>query len=153
MNDHQPAHGFTPSGRPVYGHTRQYLPALFRLSPHQLKHDLGQMDSFNAKVALLLTRLVGTMWCFYVFNGIALISLPAAIQSGNMTILIAWISSNWIQLILLPAIMVGQSLQSTAADARAEKTFADVESILDRLDTKTQGGLKDILDAVEAIKG
>jgi hypothetical protein len=102
-------------------------------------------------VAVILTRVVGTMWAFCVFNGIALISLPAAIQTGQLTVLITWVSSNWIQLILLPALMVGQNLQNIAADARAAKTFSDVEMVLDRLDKHTQGGIKDVLDAIEKL--
>jgi len=98
------------------------------------------------------------MWAFWVFNGIALISLPSAIQTGQLTVLINWVSSNWIQLILLPALMVGQNLQNVAADARAAKTFEDIETVkadmntaLDALNTKTEGGLKDVLDAIEKL--
>jgi hypothetical protein len=79
--------------------------------------------------------VVGAMWCFWVFNRIALVSLPDAIRTGQPTIIINWVSSNWIQLILLPALMVGQNLRNVAADARASKTFTDVETILAHLDT------------------
>jgi hypothetical protein len=154
----EPRYGTTEAGLKVHLHTRSYLPALLRLHPKALRQDLQRADTFNAKVAVILTRVVGTMWCFWVFNGIALVSLPSAINSGNLTILIAWISSNWIQLILLPALMVGQNLQNLAADARSAKTFEDVEAVkqgiataLDRLDTHTQGGLRDVLDAINAL--
>ena len=46
----------------------------------------------------------------------------------------------------MPAIMVGQNLQSAAADARAEKQFDDTEIIADRLNTSTKGGITVILD-------
>ena len=139
-------------GPALHAHTGHYMPALLRISPRQVKRDLGAVDGFNAKVAVLLTRVVGTMWAFWVFNGIALVSLPSAIKTGNLTIIVNWISSNWIQLILLPALMVGQNLQNAAADARSAKTFTDVEEVLDRLNTKTAGGLKDVLDAVERLQ-
>ena len=119
----KPTYGYS-SGRAVHAETRHYLPALLRLHPRQFRDDLRAADSVNAKVAVVLTRVVGTMWCFWVFNGIALISLPTAIQTSNLTIMINWVSSNWIQLILLPALMVGQNLQSTAADARAAKCLS-----------------------------
>lgn len=134
---------------PIRAH--RYLPTVLRLSPRAIRHDLQAVDGFNAKVAIVLTKVVGTMWCFYVFNGIALISLPSAVQTGQLTIIINWVSSNWIQLILLPALMVGQNVQSAAADARAVKTFQDTERILDRLNTQTAGGLKEILDAIHAL--
>lgn len=125
---------------------------VLRLSPRAIRHELRAVTGFNAKVAIVLTKVVGTMWCFYVFNGIALISLPSAVHTGQLTIIINWVSSNWIQLILLPALMVGQNVQSAAADARAIKTFEDTERILDRLDTRTAGGLREILDAVKSLQ-
>jgi hypothetical protein len=153
----EPRYGVV-SGHQVHASTRHYLPAALRLGPKQIRHDLEAADTFNAKVAVLLTRLVGTMWAFWVFNGIALVSLPSAIHSGSLTVLINWVSSNWIQLILLPALMVGQNLQNVAADARAAKVFEDIEKVkgdmvtaLDRLNTETTGGLKTVLDAVEAL--
>jgi hypothetical protein len=90
----------------------------------------GWGAAFNARVATLITLAVGTVWCFYVFNGIALVSLPTAIRTHNLTVLINWVSSNWIQLILLPALMVGQRVQGEAADARSEQTYRDAEIIL-----------------------
>ena len=92
--------------------------------------------------------LVGTMWCAYVFAGIALISLPDNIHSTQLLIL--WISSSFLQLVLLPIIIVGQNIQSRAADARATKTFEDVEDARNKiehaitlLDVHTDGGLHD----------
>jgi hypothetical protein len=131
---------------------RHQLPVVLRLSPRAIKRDVAAVDGFNAKVAVLLTKIVGTMWCFYVFNGIALVSLPSALHTGQLTVIINWVSSNWIQLILLPALMVGQNVQSAAADARAAKTFEDTEKILDRLDTHTAGGLREVLEAIESLK-
>lgn len=63
-----------------------------------------------------------------------------------------WISQNFIQLVLLPALMVGQNLQNEAADVRAAKTFEDTELIVDRLDVHTEGGLKTILDRLEVLE-
>ena len=47
--------------------------------------------------------------------------------------------------------MVGQNVQSLAADARSANTYKDAETILDRLDLHTQGGLKAILDRLDEI--
>jgi hypothetical protein len=146
----------TPSPAPAQPRapvkTQHQLPLVLRLSPRTIRHDLKTVDGLNAKVAVVLTKVVGTMWCFYVFNGIALISLPSALHTGQLTIIINWVSSNWIQLILLPALMVGQNVQSATADARAVKTFNDTEKILDRLDTRTTGGLHEVLEAIESLK-
>lgn len=85
---------------------------------------------FNGHVGLLITTLVGTMICGYVFAIIALISLPSAVTSHNLTVIIAWVSSNFLQLVLLPVIIVGQNLQAKATDKRAAQTYADAEAVL-----------------------
>jgi hypothetical protein len=84
----------------------------------------------NGRIGLLITTLVGTMVAGYIFAIIALISLPSAITSHNLTVIIAWISSNFLQLVLLPVIIVGQNLQAKASDTRAEQTYADAEAVL-----------------------
>jgi hypothetical protein len=84
----------------------------------------------NAKVGLTITLLVGTMLCGYIFAAIALISLPSAIKSHNLTIIVAWISSNFLQLVLLPIIIVGQNIQAAAADKRSEATYNDADAVL-----------------------
>ena len=80
----------------------------------------GAMGRFNAAVAVRITRVVGTMYCAYVFTLLALVALPAAIHTGNPTVLVNWLSSNFLQLVLLPIIIVGQNVISTAQDKRAE---------------------------------
>jgi hypothetical protein len=84
----------------------------------------------NGRIGLLITTLVGTMVCGYVFALIALISLPSAITSHNLTVIIAWVSSNFLQLVLLPIIIVGQNLQAKASDTRGMQTYQDAEAVL-----------------------
>jgi len=97
---------------------------------------------FNANLALRITLLVGTMSCAYCFTLLALLSLPSAIASHNLTIIIAWMSSNFLQLVLLPVIIVGQNVQAKASDRRAQDTYRDTEAILHEL-----AGLHAHLDA------
>jgi hypothetical protein len=87
-------------------------------------------NGVNAKIALFITGVVGTMVCAYVFTVIALISLPSAISSGQAIIIVAWVAQTFIQLVLLPIIIVGQNIQGKAADARADSTYKDAEAIL-----------------------
>lgn len=130
---------------------REQLPRVVRFNPREIRSAVRDVEGFNAKVALIITRSVGTMACAYVFALIALISLPAAISSGQVIIIVAWIAQTFLQLVLLSIIMVGQTVQSTASDARAAKEFADTETILDRLDVSTAGGIKEVLDAIHAL--
>jgi hypothetical protein len=89
-------------------------------------HGAGAIGRFNAAVAVKVTRIVGTMYCAYIFSAIALVALPAAIEQGSPTVLVNWLSSNFLQLVLLPIIIVGQNVISAAQDARAE---ADHETL------------------------
>ena len=57
------------------------------------------------------------MWAAYIFAGIALISLPAAIRSGDSLVIVAWVAQTFLQLVLLSIIMVGQA-QSAAEVAK-----------------------------------
>lgn len=130
---------------------RQELSRVVRFDPGEIRKAVSEVEGFNAKLALVITRSVGTMACAYVFAAIALISLPAAITSGQVIVIVAWIAQTFLQLVLLSIIMVGQSVQSAASDARAAKEFADTETILDRLDTHTAGGISEVLDAIRAL--
>jgi hypothetical protein len=132
---------------------RQELTHVVRFDPREIRSAVRQVEGINAKIALVITRTVGTMACAYVFAAIALISLPAAINSGQVIIIVAWVAQTFLQLVLLSIIMVGQSVQSAASDARAVKEFADTETILDRLDVNTAGGIKAVLDAIHALDG
>jgi hypothetical protein len=130
--------------------TQNHLAKALHPSPSVIKEAMGDVEGFNAKFAVLVTRLVGTMWCAYLFTIIALLGLSPALKPGGEG-LIAWIAQTFIQLVLLSIIMVGQNVQSLAADARSANTFKDAETILDRLDLRTQGGLKAIMDRLDEI--
>ena len=84
----------------------------------------------NARIGLRITVIVGTMWCAYVFTILALISFPAAIRSHDKIVIVAWIAQTFLQLVLLPIIIVGQNIQAKAADKRAEETYKDAEAVL-----------------------
>lgn len=115
-----------------------------------LNEDISRADGFNAKLAVFLTNMVGSMWCAYVFAILAFIGLPAALKPGGEGV-IAWIAQTFLQLVLLSVIMVGQNVQSAAADARAQHTYDDTVAILDRLDIHTAGGIKDLADRLDEI--
>ena len=94
-------------------------------------HGPGPIGRFNAKVGLKITLIVGTMWAAYLFTLLALISLPSAIKSGDKIIIVAWIAQTFLQLVLLPIIIVGQNVQAAAADARSQATYDDAAAVLE----------------------
>jgi uncharacterized protein YqcC (DUF446 family) len=93
----------------------------------QSKQKLG----LNSKIGLAITKSVGTMWAAYVFFALSLISLPAALASGNTLVIVAWVAQTFLQLVLLPIIIVGQNIQAASADARAIATYEDATAILE----------------------
>jgi hypothetical protein len=116
MSEH-PHFGFTERGLAVHADTMDHLPSG------------GAMQRFNARLAVRITSIVGSMWCAYAFALFDMISLPEAIGGGAQTI-VAWVAQTFLQLVLLSVIMVGQNVQAAAADARSAKTFEDVEQLL-----------------------
>jgi hypothetical protein len=108
----------------------EHVPRL--VTTHQVRsqmHGTSVIGRFNNWLALMITRGVGTMWAGYLFVLIALVSLPqalAAFLNGDTVTGITWLSQSFLQLVLLPIIIVGQNIISASQDARAE---ADHETL------------------------
>jgi hypothetical protein len=94
-------------------------------------HGTGAIGRLNAKVGLRITLIVGTMWAAYMFTLLALVSAPSAFKTGNQLIIVAWIAQTFLQLVLLPIIIVGQNVQAAAADARSQATYEDAVAVLE----------------------
>lgn len=134
---------------------------------------------FNTRAAVVVTRTVGTMYTAYLFALIAFYGLPTAIKGGPSA-LVLWVSSEFLQLVLLPIIIVGSAVLAEVTDRLAKRQFDDVELLLhengelaahlvaqdkkilaleaaqattlDLLNTSTAGGLADVLAAVNQIR-
>ena len=146
-------HGRTKLGHIVHVKATDHLPTGTRYA------------RFNKKVAVFVTEKVGTMTCAYVFSLLALFSLPAILSAfkvfhstfpawlikASIVSLVAWVAQTYIQLVLLSVIMVGQNIASAASDARAALEFEHTEFIKDAVDLETAGGVRAVLDAVEAL--
>jgi hypothetical protein len=80
------------------------------------------MKRFNLWLAEKIAAGVATMWCAYIFAGIALISLPKALQSGDSIVIVSWVAQTFLQLVLLSIIMVGQKVQSVSVEQKIDET-------------------------------
>lgn len=151
------------SEHPHYGHTSHGLAVHLKALDHLPVH--SAYARFNKAVAVKITSGVGSMTCAWVFCLLALLSLPAVLTQAfhvhwfpswlvavGLIALVAWIAQTFLQLVLLSVIMVGQNVQQAASDARAAKTFEDVETIASILDLHTEGGLAVIYSEVRDAK-
>lgn len=134
-------HGTTRLGHVVHHRTADHLPT-----------ETGY-QRFNKRIAVWVTTTVGTMTCAYLFAALGSVAMYGAFTNNvTLTLIAGSISGYFLQLVLLPTIIVGQNIASQASDVRAAKTFEDTETILDRLDLDTAGGLKILRDEIAALR-
>ncbi len=81
-----------------------------------------ELLTLQEKIALAITKAVGSMYCAYIFAAIALISLPDALHGGRATT-VAWVAQTFLQLVLLSIIMVGQNVSSKHNELRASADY------------------------------
>ena len=103
--------------------------------------------SVTDKIALWITNKVGTFG-FFVFT--VVLTIAPFVIPGIMPI-IQFVSSAFLQLVLLPLIIIGQNLQSQHAELRAESTYdiankseREIEEIHEHLEAQDKV-LKEIL--------
>jgi len=84
---------------------------------------------FNTRAAVIVTRAVGTMYTAYAFCLLAFYGLPAGLHGGPAGF-VQWASSQFLQLVLLPIIIVGGAVLAEATDRMAKRQFDDVEALL-----------------------
>lgn len=76
------------------------------------------MGKFNNWLGAKITDGVSTMWCAYLFAIIALVGFPYG--STDPKVIIQWFAQEFLQLVLLSIILVGQKLQSDKHDQLTE---------------------------------
>ncbi len=135
---------------PAQEHPRPQSSVLFHHEPHQhqprnvnLLHQAEQAASgFNTRVAVLLTKGVGTMLTAYLFTVLAIIGLFGLLGWLNpfIFLLATWVSQQFLQLVLLPVIMVGQNVLGRKTELQADEqfhttmsTYHDIEQVMNHL--------------------
>lgn len=106
---------------------------------HKAEHGL------NTRIAVTLTRIVGSMPTAYVFALLALVGLFAILGwlSPIVVLLVAWLSQTFLQLVFLPILSVGQNVLGRHQELQAEEQFAttqksyhDIEQIMQHLEAQ-----------------
>ena len=147
--------------QPRFGWTKHKLPVHAHVIDHHRADNAYQR--LNKKIALWMFKNVGTMTAFWITLSLCLCAVPAVLfqmhaisiavvfTSYGFYLLLTWGISTTFQAVMLPGLMVGQNLQNEAADARAAKQFEDTETVVDRLDLTTEGGITVINDKLDLI--
>ena len=100
--------------------------------------------SLNDRIAVFISRNVGSMLCAYLFAAIGAASLVGAI-TGNTLLALTFgaLSSYFLQLVLLPIILVGQNVQARHSELVAEeqykttlKTYHELEQLAAHLEAQ-----------------
>jgi uncharacterized membrane protein len=90
---------------------------------------------FNGRLAVFITRLVGTMWAVYFVTGFILLWVALGTWGPLHSVdpypfAFLLFLGNVAELMLLSIILVGQAVLGAAADKRALQTYRDAEAIL-----------------------
>ena len=123
-----------------------YWPRLVSLKfAKQVFHGNGFFGRLNSRLATGITDSVGTMWCAYVFVIIACISLPDAIRSENPITIVAWVAQTFLQLVLLPIIIVGQNIQAQHSELLAKSDHKNIQEVF-KLSTQIRANVAKVLE-------
>ena len=131
-------------------HPHPYSSVLEQHEPHRhqprnvnrLQEAEQAASGFNTRVAVALTKGVGTMWTAYTFAVLAVIGLFAilGLLTPIIALLVAWASQTFLQLVFLPIIMVGQNVLGRKTELQADEQYRttmsayhDIEQILNHL--------------------
>jgi uncharacterized membrane protein len=109
---------------------------VLRKKSHNVNHKHREGLSFNDKIALKITALVGSMIAAYVFAIIAFVGFP--FHGATPLQYVLWLSSEFLQLVLLPIIIVGQNLQSKHSSLMAEQQYQLVKKLDSLLEDKNK---------------
>lgn len=92
-------------------------------------------DGLNTRIAVLLTKAVGTMWTAYIFALLAIVGLFGLLGLLNpFTFLLAtWVSQMFLQLVFLPILSVGQSVLGKHQELVTEETAKNTRALLHQI--------------------
>jgi uncharacterized membrane protein len=129
------------------GHHLHLTGHLFHHEPRQhVPRNVNEVQaaerlSVNDRIAVWVSANVGTMICAYIFAFIGVASIVGVLTNNTLLALVTGsLSSYFLQLVLLPIIMVGQNVQSRHSELQADEafkttmsTYHDIEQIMQHL--------------------
>ena len=130
---------------PMQTHPQHHTSVLFRHEPHlhipqkvTIAKAEQALTGFNMKIAVAITKGLGTMVCAYIFAILAIIGFPGF--GATPTQYVQWLSQTFIQLVALSVLAVGQQVLSKHGELMAEEAFNttinsyhDIEQVMQHL--------------------
>jgi hypothetical protein len=119
------------------------------------------VGTFNQKIAVALTKAVGTMTCAYAFVCLAVLGFPAlsVLFGPTVAIYVVWFSQTFLQLVFLPVLSVGQAVLGRKQELQADESFHiaqnnehDLEQIVSYLAAIDEHGVAQILARLTALE-
>jgi hypothetical protein len=124
----------------------------------------SEQTGLNTRVALVLTKGVGSMWTAYLFTVLSIVGLLGLLGLLNpfTFLLCTWVSQMFLQLVFLPILSVGQNVLGRKAEIQAEEafkttqnTYHDIEQVMAHLsaqDDRIEAMEANILEALRVTK-
>src|SRR5689334_20018205 len=96
-----------------------------QITTHDVHRRLREEGGVNARIAVFLTKHVGSMPMAYFFTLIALIGLLGilGLLPSIAYTLVSWTSQSFIQLVMLPIIIVGQAVLGKHQEMMSERSY------------------------------
>jgi len=80
---------------------------------------MNEFENRGKSLGEKITNKVGTMWCALLFAVLAITALPKAISEHNF---VDWLIQDFLQLVLMSVILVGQDVQSKKTEKLIKET-------------------------------
>jgi hypothetical protein len=80
---------------------------------------MSEFENRGKSLGEKITNKVGTMWCAVLFAILAIAGLPKAISEHNF---VDWLIQDFLQLVLMSVILVGQDVQSKKTEKLIKET-------------------------------
>jgi hypothetical protein len=136
------------------------------------------VSGLNAKTAIIVPSILGSMPFFWICVGLALCSLPAIlvgfdneithiglasvvpsiIVKASLIALVSWVAQTFIQLVALPVLQVSNNAQMTLAEEHTKTlledgamTRANTDTMLDWMNLESKGGAQVILARIDEL--
>jgi len=97
---------------------------------------VNNLNEKAIKLGKWLTNKVGTMWCAFLFAILAITGFPEQITRHSI---VDWLIQDFLQLVLMSVILVGQDVQSEIAKKELEELRSlstDIRRIISELEAR-----------------